>query len=407
MTIIKYKPSNGYAPIPAQVVTVTYPPEKLGFGIGTCSTAADTVAKTATIQDFELTENAQVSIKFQNAISVNNATLNISTTGAKAIYYNGNPIQSGVIKAGMIANMVYDGTNYVIVSLSDVVGDVVSNISYDITNKKLTKTVNGTTSDIVTVATIKSDLGLTKSDVGLGNVDNTSDVNKPISTATQTALDGKVDNTTTVNGHALNSNVTVTKGDLGLDNVGNFKAVSTEASQGLTTTEQSNARSNIGAGVPQIQSDWTQTDNTSADYIKNKPTLADVATSGSYTDLDNIPSNITYFSSDSGVGIVPSDGIKAETVAAAATLSVNPDVVTVISGSVGTSAMTLQVPNDNLAHVWDILMTTGSAVNVTLAMSNGATIKVPPYFSIIPSKAIELSIVGVGSTYYLRYGEFA
>lgn len=34
-------------------------------------------------------------------------------------------------------------------------------------------------------------LSLTKSDVGLGNVDNTSDLNKPISTATQAALDGK------------------------------------------------------------------------------------------------------------------------------------------------------------------------------------------------------------------------
>lgn len=32
---------------------------------------------------------------------------------------------------------------------------------------------------------------LTKADVGLGNVDNTSDANKPISTATQEALDGK------------------------------------------------------------------------------------------------------------------------------------------------------------------------------------------------------------------------
>jgi hypothetical protein len=36
---------------------------------------------------------------------------------------------------------------------------------------------------------------VTKSDVGLGNVDNTSDANKPISTATQTALDGKSDTT--------------------------------------------------------------------------------------------------------------------------------------------------------------------------------------------------------------------
>lgn len=34
--------------------------------------------------------------------------------------------------------------------------------------------------------------GTSKSDVGLGNVDNTSDANKPVSTAQQTALDGKV-----------------------------------------------------------------------------------------------------------------------------------------------------------------------------------------------------------------------
>jgi hypothetical protein len=42
-----------------------------------------------------------------------------------------------------------------------------------------------------TPAQLKLDLGLTKSDVGLGNVDNTSDANKPISTATQTALNLK------------------------------------------------------------------------------------------------------------------------------------------------------------------------------------------------------------------------
>lgn len=36
---------------------------------------------------------------------------------------------------------------------------------------------------------------LVKGDVGLGNVDNTSDLNKPISTATQIALSGKVNNT--------------------------------------------------------------------------------------------------------------------------------------------------------------------------------------------------------------------
>src|SRR5574344_2265415 len=44
---------------------------------------------------------------------------------------------------------------------------------------------------------------LTKTDVGLGNVDNTSDANKPISTATQAALDLKVDKVT---GKGLSTN---------------------------------------------------------------------------------------------------------------------------------------------------------------------------------------------------------
>lgn len=41
---------------------------------------------------------------------------------------------------------------------------------------------------------------LSKSDVGLGNVDNTSDANKPISSATQTALDNKVDENAAITG---------------------------------------------------------------------------------------------------------------------------------------------------------------------------------------------------------------
>ena len=41
--------------------------------------------------------------------------------------------------------------------------------------------------------------------------------------------------------------------------------------------------------APQVQSDWTESDNTKADYIKNKPSLASVATSGDYDDLNNKP----------------------------------------------------------------------------------------------------------------------
>jgi hypothetical protein len=61
----------------------------------------------------------------------------------------------------------------------------------------------------------------TPAELGLGNVDNTSDVNKPVSTAQSTALALKVDKTITVNGHALDADVAVTKADVGLGNVDN------------------------------------------------------------------------------------------------------------------------------------------------------------------------------------------
>ena len=43
-------------------------------------------------------------------------------------------------------------------------------------------------------------------------------------------------------------------------------------------------------GEEQVQSDWAQTNNQAVDYIKNKPNLAEVATSGSYNDLSDKPS---------------------------------------------------------------------------------------------------------------------
>lgn len=60
-----------------------------------------------------------------------------------------------------------------------------------------------------TPAQTKTSLVLVKGDVGLGSVDNTSDAGKPVSTATQTALDAKQatlvsgTNVKTVNGGTL------------------------------------------------------------------------------------------------------------------------------------------------------------------------------------------------------------
>ena len=67
------------------------------------------------------------------------------------------------------------------------------------TAQMATKTYKGRTSALtgdpedVAVATLKTDLILVKGDVGLGDVDNTTDAGKPVSTAGQTALDLKAD----------------------------------------------------------------------------------------------------------------------------------------------------------------------------------------------------------------------
>ncbi len=82
--------------------------------------------------------------------------------------------------------------------------------------------------------------GLTKTQVGLSNVDNTSDANKPISGPTQIALDAKqasgsyVLQSTTVNGHALSGNVAVTASDVGLGSVNN----TSDAGKPVSTAQQ-------------------------------------------------------------------------------------------------------------------------------------------------------------------------
>lgn len=61
---------------------------------------------------------------------------------------------------------------------------------------------------------------VTKAQVGLGNVDNTSDLNKPISTATQTALNGKQE--TLVSGtniKTVNNNSLLGSGNINIDSL--------------------------------------------------------------------------------------------------------------------------------------------------------------------------------------------
>lgn len=77
---------------------------------GVCSTAAATAAKAVTIADYTAATGDIVTIKFTNDVPAN-ATLNISTKGARNIKYKGANIAAGVIKGGDTAMFVDDGTN--------------------------------------------------------------------------------------------------------------------------------------------------------------------------------------------------------------------------------------------------------------------------------------------------------
>jgi hypothetical protein len=101
-----------------------------GFGYGTCTTPEATPEKTASISNYTLTTGGIVAIKFENNVPAN-STLNISSKGAKAIYYKGRAINDGDIKAGDTVTMVYS-TYYHVLSTDRWDGDIVQ-LKRDIT----------------------------------------------------------------------------------------------------------------------------------------------------------------------------------------------------------------------------------------------------------------------------------
>lgn len=134
-----------------QIGTVNHALAHSAYGV--CSTAAGTAAKTVTISTggdttnnaFTLTTGVSVTVKFSNTNSAANPTLNVNSSGAKAIYYNGAAITSSHLKANRAYQFVYDGTNWVMV------GDVDSTNFLPLAGGTLTGTLS--VSDKATIQT--------------------------------------------------------------------------------------------------------------------------------------------------------------------------------------------------------------------------------------------------------------
>lgn len=86
---------------------------------GVCGTEAGTAAKVVTVgSDFTLATGAQVVVKFTNANSASNPTLNVNKKGAKPIcQYGSTAVGTGATttgwRAGSIQTFTYDGTSWV------------------------------------------------------------------------------------------------------------------------------------------------------------------------------------------------------------------------------------------------------------------------------------------------------
>lgn len=220
--------------------------------------------------------------------------------------------------------------------------------------KKQNKLTAGTNISISDTNTI-SVTGLSKSSVGLGNVDNTSDADKPVSTATQAALDKKQDKlsyytedttsaTTTVslnpdpNGIAditvaSNGSITLNGHLLGTSIVSSDISVVSEASDTLVTSEKSVAKalaskankattlSGYGITDAKIESGTitlgnntitplTSTSSIPADLITGPVDSADKA----INDADGNPISTTYAkSTDVNVGLALKQNITDNT----------------------------------------------------------------------------------------------
>lgn len=80
-----------------------------------CETAGNVASKTVSIDNFTLVKGSRITVNFKYTNTANNPTLNVSSTGAKNIYYRGYPIVTDAIQEESVYDLVFDGYNWLIV----------------------------------------------------------------------------------------------------------------------------------------------------------------------------------------------------------------------------------------------------------------------------------------------------
>lgn len=220
---------------------------------GTCSTAANIAVKVVACDDFNLVEGSTVMVKFTNANTVDNPTLNVNNTGDKTIHYRGTALTASSLanwNAGDVVEFRYNGTQWDLLN----VGNTIPTIGNGTITIKQNDAVKGT---FTVNQTGNATIELTDTTTGEANVQSDWD-------ETNTTSDAYIKNKPTIPAAVI---------------------VDTSLSSTSTNPVQNNVI------------------NSALNNKMDKVTLATVATSGSYNDLTNKPTIPTIPSS------LPSNGI--------------------------------------------------------------------------------------------------
>ena len=214
--------------------------------------------------------------------------------------------------------------------------------------------VTTTGTQTLTNKTITTPAGLVKGDVGLGNVDNTSDANKPVSTAGQTALDLKANLASpTFTGTVVLPDNTVA---LGTKTTGDYVATITGgtgvASTAATTGEGTTHSLSIGQAVG--TTDNVTFAGVTADLIKVGVTAAG--------EIDTTSGNLTIDSAGGTVTVDDNLTVTGNLTVSGTTTSINTETLTVDDNIIVLNNNVTAAPTESAG----IEVERGSSTNVSL-----------------------------------------
>lgn len=228
-------------------------------------------------------------------------------------------------------------------------------VSWDSTNSKITITKNGTASDVVTAATLKTAMGLNNvgnfkavsTEASQGLTDEEKANARSNIGAGDSAFSGSFADLTnvptTISGYGI-TDASISSGTITLGS-NTFKGVSVAANQGLTDTEKSNARSNIGAGTSNF-------DGTFGSLSGAPTTLSGYG----ITDASISSGTITLGSNTfKGVSVAANQGLTAtEKENARANLGITITELYKFKGTVATVAALDNIQNPSVGDVYNV-----------------------------------------------------